>query len=65
MGRFFYACSALVCTPNALADRAEGLPLGSMPGEARLREIAGAAGFTQIRRLDVDAPMNILLELRR
>jgi SAM-dependent methyltransferase len=64
-GRFFYACSALVCTPNALSDHAEGPPLGSVPGEARLREVAAAAGFTQVRRLDVDAPMNILLELRR
>jgi SAM-dependent methyltransferase len=65
VGRFFCACSALVCTPNALADRADGMPLGSVPGQERLREVADAAGFGRVRRLEVDAPMNILLELRR
>jgi hypothetical protein len=65
VGRFFYACSALVCTPNALADRPDVLPLGSVPGEERLRAMADSAGFGRVRRLDVDAPMNILLELRR
>jgi SAM-dependent methyltransferase len=64
IGQFFYACSALVCTPNAMADHPAGLPLGSVPGEERLRELATAAGFSRVHRLDVDAPMNLLLELR-
>ena len=65
VGQFFYACSALVCTPNALADRPERATAGLHAGARRSsREIAarrvraGSAG-------DVDAPMNVLLELRR
>jgi SAM-dependent methyltransferase len=62
VGRFFYAASALVCTPNAVAHGGAGL--GSMPGEATLRAVAAEAGFSQVRRVDVDAPLNILLQLR-
>jgi SAM-dependent methyltransferase len=61
-GRFFYAASALVCTPNALAQGGPGL--GTIPGEAALRGVAAEAGFFQVRRVDVDAPFNILLQLR-
>jgi SAM-dependent methyltransferase len=61
-GRFFYAASALVCTPNALAHGGAGL--GTIPGEAALRHVAAEAGFSQVRRVDVDAPLNILLQLR-
>jgi hypothetical protein len=62
VGRFFYAASALVCTPSALAQGSAGL--GTIPGEAALREVAARAGFSQVRRVQVDAPLNILLELR-
>jgi SAM-dependent methyltransferase len=62
VGRFFYAASALVCTPNALAQGSAGL--GTIPGEAALRGVAARAGFSQVRRVDVDAPLNLLLELR-
>jgi SAM-dependent methyltransferase len=62
-GRFFYAASALVCTPNALAHGGAGL--GAIPGEAVLRRVAAEAGFSQVGRVDVDAPLNILLQLRR
>jgi SAM-dependent methyltransferase len=61
-GRFFYAASALVCTPNALAHGGAGL--GSIPGEATLRGVATEAGFSQVSRVVVDAPLNILLQLR-
>jgi ubiquinone/menaquinone biosynthesis C-methylase UbiE len=63
MGRLLYASSALVCTPNAISQGASE-PLGSAPGEARLAEVAREAGFTRIRRVQVEAPMNLLLELR-
>lgn len=63
IGRFFYASSALVCTPNALAQ--EGHALGTLAGEAALREVAGRAGFSRVRRVPVEAPFNLLLELRR
>ena len=64
VGRFFYAASALVCVPNALAEQPAASPLGSIPGEQALRRVATAAGFSQVRRIEADAPMNLLLELR-
>jgi SAM-dependent methyltransferase len=65
-GRMFYAVSTLVCTPNALSQQVPGgpEPLGTLAGEPRLREVAAAAGFTRVRRLPVDAPLNLVLELR-
>ena len=63
-GRMFYAVSTLVCTPNALAQSGPSAPLGTLAGAVALREVAVAAGFERVRRLDVDAPMNLLLELR-
>ena len=62
VGRFFYAASVLVCTPNALAEH--GSPLGSLPGEPALRQVAAGAGFTRVRRLELNAPLNLLVELR-
>jgi len=63
-GRFFYAASALVCVPNALAEPHHGSPLGAIPGEQALRRAAAAGGFSRVRRVGVDAPLNLLLELR-
>lgn len=63
VGRLYYAASTLICTANGLAQ--EGHPLGTVPGEKRLRSVAREAGFTRIARLPVEAPFNILLELRR
>ncbi|MDT7783269.1 MAG: hypothetical protein QOF58_1688 [Pseudonocardiales bacterium] len=62
-GRMFYAVSLLVCTPSALSQ-ASTAPLGTLAGVPALREAASAAGFRTVRRLDVDAPMNLLVELR-
>ena len=65
-GRMFYAISTLVCTPNAVSQRTatSGEPLGAQAGEKRLRALAAEAGFGHVRRLDVQAPMNLVLELR-
>ena len=65
-GRMFYAVSTLICTPNALSQQVAGgvEPLGTLAGETRLREVASAAGFSRVRRLVVDAPLNLVLELR-
>jgi hypothetical protein len=38
-------------------------PLG-LAGQQRLRALAAEAGFGRVRRLDVAAPMNLVLELR-
>jgi SAM-dependent methyltransferase len=65
-GRMFYAVSTLVCTPNALSQQVPGgpEPLGTLAGEPRLRDVAAAAGFTRVRRIPVEAPLNLVLELR-
>lgn len=62
VGRLWYSVSTTVCTPNGVAQ--EGHPLGTVAGEAKLRETAAAAGFTRVTRLAVEAPMNLLLQLR-
>jgi SAM-dependent methyltransferase len=62
--RFFYAASALVCVPNALAEQHHGSPLGAIPGEQALRRVAAAGGFSRVRRVEAGAPLNLLLELR-
>ncbi len=66
VGRMFYAVSTLACTPNAVSQKTatSSEPLGAQAGEHRLRALASEAGFSQVRRLDVDAPMNLILELR-
>jgi len=66
-GRMFYAVSTLICTPNAVSQVAgsEGTPpLGTQAGETLLRATGEAAGFTRIRRVPVDAPLNLVMELR-
>jgi SAM-dependent methyltransferase len=65
-GRMFYAISTLACTPNAVSQRTatSSEPLGAQAGEKRLRALAAEAGFGRVRRLDVPAPMNLVLELR-
>ena len=64
-GRMFYAVSTLACTPNAVSQKTatSSEPLG-LAGEERLRAVAAEAGFGRVRRLDVPAPMNLVLELR-
>jgi hypothetical protein len=49
LGRAYYGFSALLSTPAALAQNG-GLALGAQAGEARIRDIAEAAGFTRFRR---------------
>jgi SAM-dependent methyltransferase len=65
-GRMFYSVSTLICTPNAVSQRTStsSPPLGTQAGEAALRAVARDAGFTSVRRVDVPAPLNLVLELR-
>jgi hypothetical protein len=62
----FYAVSTLICTPNALSQAGPDSPppLGTLAGEAKLREVAAAAGLRTTRRVPVDAPLHLILELR-
>jgi hypothetical protein len=62
VGRLFYAASTMVCTPASMAQEV-GLALGAQAGEARLREVAKAAGFSQFRRA-AETPFNLVLEAR-
>jgi SAM-dependent methyltransferase len=64
-GRMFYAVSTLACTPNAVSQQTatSSEPLG-LAGQQRLQALAAEAGYRRVRRLDVPAPMNLVLELR-
>jgi SAM-dependent methyltransferase len=62
VGRVFYGASTLVCTPASRAQEV-GLALGAQAGEARLREVVTAGGFTRFRRA-TETPFNLVLEAR-
>jgi 2-polyprenyl-3-methyl-5-hydroxy-6-metoxy-1,4-benzoquinol methylase len=66
LGRMFYSISVLACTPNAVSQRTatSSEPLGAQAGEAALRALAAEAGFHTVRRVEVPAPINLVLELR-
>lgn len=61
VGRIFYSASTMICVPHSLSRR--GPALGAQAGEARLRRIAEAAGFTRFRRA-TQTPFNLVLEAR-
>jgi SAM-dependent methyltransferase len=61
LGRIFYAASTLICVPASLAFK--GPALGAQAGEARLREVIQAGGFTKIRRA-AQTPFNMVLEAK-
>jgi 2-polyprenyl-3-methyl-5-hydroxy-6-metoxy-1,4-benzoquinol methylase len=64
VGRIFYSASTSICTPASRADGGEHAAcLGAQAGEARLRHLAEEAGFSRFRRA-VEAPFNLVLELR-
>jgi hypothetical protein len=62
VGRLYYAASTMVCTPSSLSQEV-GLGLGAQAGEARLREVVTAGGFTRFRRA-AETPFNLILEAR-
>ncbi len=62
VGRAYYGFSTLLCTPSSL-DQEVGLALGAQAGEARIREVVTAAGFTRFRRA-AETPFNIVYEAR-
>jgi ubiquinone/menaquinone biosynthesis C-methylase UbiE len=62
--RIGYAISTLVCTPSSLAQPG-ALALGTMAGEARLRQVLADAGYTRVRRVaEQAAPFHIVLDAR-
>jgi SAM-dependent methyltransferase len=62
VGRAYYGFSTLLCTPSSLAQDV-GLALGAQAGEARIRAIVTAAGFTTFRRI-AGTPFNTVFEAR-
>ena len=49
VGRVYYGFSTLLCTPCAKSQEG-GHTLGAQAGEAKIREVVAAAGFTRFRR---------------
>ena len=62
VGRIFYAGSTMLCTPASFAQERQAA-LGAQAGEARLRDVALAAGFTRFRRA-TETPFNLIFEAR-
>jgi SAM-dependent methyltransferase len=62
VGRIYYSASALVCVPASLSQEV-GLGLGAQAGEARLRTVIMAGGFTRFRRA-AETPFNMVFEAR-
>ncbi|MBV9660897.1 MAG: methyltransferase domain-containing protein [Acidimicrobiales bacterium] len=63
VGRVFYSASTLICTPASLSQEV-GAALGAQAGEARLRDVVTAGGFSRFRRA-AETPFNLVLEARR
>ena len=61
VGRVYYGASSQICVPVSLARN--GPALGAQAGEARLREVMAAGGFTRFRRA-TETPFNLVLEAR-
>jgi SAM-dependent methyltransferase len=62
VGRAYYGFSTLLCTPASLSQEV-GLALGAQAGEARIREVVEAGGFTRFRRV-AETPFNLVFEAR-
>jgi SAM-dependent methyltransferase len=61
VGRVFYSASTMLCVPHSLSQG--GPALGAQAGEAKLREVATAGGFSSLRRA-TETPFNLVLEGR-
>lgn len=62
VGRIYYGFSTLLCTPSSRSQEV-ALCLGAQAGEARIREVVTAAGFTHFRRA-TETPFNIVYEAK-
>jgi SAM-dependent methyltransferase len=62
VGRAYYSFSTFLCTPSSLSQEV-GMALGAQAGEARIREVTRAAGFTCFRRV-AETPFNAVYEVR-
>jgi 2-polyprenyl-3-methyl-5-hydroxy-6-metoxy-1,4-benzoquinol methylase len=62
VGRAYYGFSTLLCTPASLSQEV-GLALGAQAGEARIRDVVQAGGFTRFTRV-AETPFNLVFEAR-
>ena len=62
VGRVYYNASTQLCVPNALSQPG-GYALGAQAGQAAIRQVATAAGFTRFRRA-AETPFNLVYEAR-
>jgi 2-polyprenyl-3-methyl-5-hydroxy-6-metoxy-1,4-benzoquinol methylase len=62
VGRAYYAFSTLLCTPASLSQDV-GLALGAQAGQARIRDVVIAGGFTRFDRV-AETPFNLVFEAR-
>jgi len=62
VGRVYYSASTMICTPASLAQEV-GAALGAQAGEAKIREMVTAGGFTRFRRA-AETPFNLVFEAR-
>jgi 2-polyprenyl-3-methyl-5-hydroxy-6-metoxy-1,4-benzoquinol methylase len=62
VGRIFYSASTMICVPASLSQDV-GMALGAQAGEARLRQVVMAGGFSRFRRATA-TPFNLVLEAR-
>src|SRR5204862_1972953 len=62
VGRAYYGFSTLLCTPASLSQEV-GLALGAQAGEARIRDVVIAGGFTRFRRA-AETPFNLVFAAR-
>jgi 2-polyprenyl-3-methyl-5-hydroxy-6-metoxy-1,4-benzoquinol methylase len=62
VGRVYYSASTLLCTPCSKAQEV-GLALGAQAGEAQLRDVTLAGGFSRFRRA-TQTPFNLVFEAR-
>lgn len=62
VGRIYYSASTVFCVPASLSQEV-GLGLGAQAGEAQIREVVTAGGFTRFRRAS-ETPFNLILEAR-
>lgn len=61
MSPMLYAASCMFCVPNSLSQEVRR-GLGAQAGEAKLREIATEAGFTEMTRV-AETPTNLILRV--
>jgi SAM-dependent methyltransferase len=62
IGRAYYGFSTLLCTPASLSQEV-GLALGAQAGEARIRDVVTAGGFSRFARA-AETPFNLVFEVR-